>query len=79
VAGCLRQPDVITDKIGQLERLLAGDALSDEDALRLMTLPGVGAVTAIGLLAAIGDIRRSPTPAAPGRLPRPRSECAPVR
>jgi transposase len=32
------------------------------DAMRLMTLPGVSAVTAIALLAAIGDIERFQTP-----------------
>lgn len=62
VAAGLRQLEFINGELAQLDRLLAGDALSDDDALRLMTLPGVGAVTAIGLLAAIGDIRRFPTP-----------------
>ena len=62
VTGCLRQLEFIASELAQLDRLLAGDALSDDDALRLMTLPGVGAVTAIGLLAAIGGMRRFPTP-----------------
>lgn len=62
VQACLRQLDFIAGEIGQLDRILAADASSDRDALRLMSLPGVGAVTAIGLLAAIGDIRRFKTP-----------------
>ncbi|MCA1698491.1 MAG: transposase, partial [Actinobacteria bacterium] len=35
---------------------------SDPDALRLMTIPGISVVTAIAMLAAIGDIKRFPTP-----------------
>jgi transposase len=62
VAACLRQLEFIAGELAQLDRILAADALSDEAALRLMTLPGVGAVTAIGLLGAIGDVRRFPTP-----------------
>ncbi len=62
VAAGLRQLEFVNGELAQLDRILAGDALSDEAALRLMTLPGVGAVTAIGLLAAIGDVRRFPTP-----------------
>jgi len=62
VAGCRRQLEVVDGEIAALDRVLAGDALSDPDALRLMTLPGVGPVTAIALLGAIGDVGRFPTP-----------------
>jgi len=62
VAGCRRQLEVIEGEIAALDRVLAGDALSDPDALRLMTLPGVGPVTAIALLGAIGDVGRFATP-----------------
>jgi transposase len=54
----VRQVDFLTGEIEQLDRLLGADALSNPDALRLMTLPGVSVVTAIALLAAIGDITR---------------------
>lgn len=62
VRACLRQIDFVDGEIAELDKLLAADALSDPDALRLMTLPGVSVVTAIALLGAIGDIRRFPTP-----------------
>ncbi|HEX6012670.1 MAG TPA: IS110 family transposase, partial [Geminicoccaceae bacterium] len=58
----VRQVDFLASEIEQLDRLLGADALSDPDAQRLMTLPGVSVVTAIALLAAIGDITRFPTP-----------------
>lgn len=57
-----RQIDFLSSEIDQLDQLLGADAISDPDALRLMTLPGVSVVTAIALLAAIGDIRRFSTP-----------------
>jgi transposase len=58
----VRQVDFLAGEVEQLDRLLGADALSDRDALRLMTLPGVSVVTAIALLAAIGDITRFATP-----------------
>jgi transposase len=58
----VRQVDFLAGEIEQLDRILGADALSNRDALRLMTLPGVSVVTAIALLAAIGDITRFPTP-----------------
>jgi len=57
-----RQVDFLAGEIEQLDKILGADALSSPDALRLMTLPGVNVVTAIALLAAIGDISRFPTP-----------------
>jgi transposase len=61
VQACLRQADFLSGEIEQLDRILAADALSDDDALRLMTLPGISSVTAIALLGAIGDIKRFKT------------------
>src|SRR3954453_2724773 len=58
----VRQVDFLAGEIEQLDRILGADALSNPDALRLMTVPGVSVVTAIGLLAAIGDIARFATP-----------------
>jgi transposase len=58
----VRQVDFLAGEIEQLDRILGADALSDPDALRLMTLPGVSVVTAIALLAAIGNITRFATP-----------------
>jgi transposase len=57
----VRQVDFLSGEIAQIDQILGADAVSDADALRLMTLPGVSVVTAIALLAAIGDIRRFPT------------------
>jgi transposase len=55
----LRQVDFLN---GEVDQILGADAITDPDALRLMTLPGVNMVTAIALLAAIGDIKRFPSP-----------------
>ena len=62
VAAGVRQVDFLSGEIDQLDQLLGADAITDPDALRLMTLPGVSVVTAIALLAAIGDITRFATP-----------------
>ena len=66
----LRQVDFLNGEVDQIDQILGADAITDPDALRLMTLPGVNMVTAIALLAAIGDIKRFPTAAAAGRLSR---------
>src|SRR3954470_14654641 len=58
----LRQVDFLAGELEQLDLILGADALSDRDALRLMTIPGVSVVTAIALLAAIGDIGGFATP-----------------
>lgn len=57
----LRQVDFLNGEVDQIDQILGADAITDPDALRLMTLPGVNMVTAIALLAAIGDIKRFPT------------------
>jgi len=62
VEACLRQIDFVAGELAALDKIIAADALSDVDALRLMTLPGVSAVTAIALRGAIGDISRFRTP-----------------
>jgi transposase len=62
VDAALRQIDFIDGEIAQIDKLLAGDALGEPDALRLMSLPGFGHVTAVALLGVIGDVRRFPTP-----------------
>jgi transposase len=62
VEACLRQIDFVDGELAEVDRIIAADALSDDDALRLMTLPGVSAVTAIALRGAIGDVARFKTP-----------------
>ena len=62
VQAGLRQIDFVDQELAQLDKILAADALSDADSLRLMTLPGINAVTATALRGAIGDVKRFPTP-----------------
>ena len=58
----LRLHDVLNSEIELAERQLAEQALAREDVRRLMTIPGVGAITALALVAVIGDIARFPSP-----------------
>jgi transposase len=58
VTGCLRQIDFLDAEIAALDRKLAQWAEGSPAARRLMTIPGVAAGTAVGLLAAIGEIER---------------------
>ena len=62
VEACLRQINFVDDELERLDKILAADAPSDNNAVRLMTLPGVSAVTAIALLGVIGDVTRFATP-----------------
>ncbi len=58
----LRLHDVLNDEIELVERQLAEQALASADVRRLMTIPGVGAITALALLAVIGVVTRVPRP-----------------
>ncbi len=51
-----------TEQLAAIDGDLARQALADERARRLMTIPGVGPVVASLVLAAIGDVRRFETP-----------------
>ena len=61
----IREYDRLTDDLRVVERELARDALGSAETKRLMTIPGIDMVVAVGLLAAIGPIDRFPSP---GRL-----------
>jgi transposase len=61
----IREYDRLTDDLRVVERELARDALGSTETKRLMTIPGIDMVVAVGLLAAIGPIERFPSP---GRL-----------
>lgn len=61
----LREYDRLTEDLRILERELARDALGSAETKRLMTIPGIDMVVAVGLLAAIGPVDRFTTP---GRL-----------
>ena len=57
----LRQLDFLGDELGQVDRVIAEQALADTDVLRLMTIPGIDVTTASTLAAVIGDVKRFPT------------------
>ncbi|MBN2005632.1 MAG: IS110 family transposase [Anaerolineae bacterium] len=57
----LRTLECAQEQIAQIEVLLKGLAAQDERVPYLVQLPGVGLLTAMTLLAAIGDIARFPT------------------
>ena len=62
VDGCLRHIDMLNDEVALVEQAIAVDALASPEMRRLLTIPGVNAVTACALVGAIGDISRFPTP-----------------
>jgi transposase len=61
--GGLRQIDFLQAEIEAVEREIAGQVLGSAEMRRLLTIPGVNAVTACALMAAIGDVERFATPA----------------
>jgi transposase len=58
VARHLREHDRLGEDLRVVERELAREALADADTKRLMTIPGIDMVVAVGLLAAIGPVAR---------------------
>ena len=58
----VREYDRLGDDLRVVERELARDALADADIKRLMTIPGIDMVVALGLSAAIGPISRFESP-----------------
>lgn len=62
VEGCLRMVSFLDSELGAVDRSIAEQILSWPEVRRIMTIPGVGATTAAAFMAAIGDIRRFPTP-----------------
>jgi transposase len=58
VEATLRVHEAIEAEIALLERRLADIALADVRVERLMTIPGIGAVSALALVAVVGDIAR---------------------
>jgi transposase len=62
VARHVREYDRLSDDLRGVERELARDALADSNVTRLMTIPGIDMVVAIGVLAAIGPIDRFASP-----------------
>ncbi len=58
VARHLREYDRLSEDLKVVERELARDARADPNVTRLMTIPGIDMVVAVGLIAAIGPIAR---------------------
>jgi hypothetical protein len=61
VESKLRLHDALDRELTAADRQLAQQALADAEVRRLMTIPGVGPVTALSLLAVIGDATRFPS------------------
>jgi len=55
---CCAQLDFYGHELAEVERRLATEALDDPIVRRLMTIPGVDAMTAVTVLAAVGDFHR---------------------
>src|SRR5574340_11270 len=61
VTALLRQLDFLADEVAAADRELAAEALEDRSVRRLMTIPGVDAVVAMSVVAAVGDFHRFAT------------------
>lgn len=61
--AALRLEALLRAEIEIAERAIAELMVDDPRVQRLLTIPGIGLVTAAGILAVIGDIRRFPRPA----------------
>lgn len=46
---------MLHEEVEQMDKILAAEAAHSDDSRRLMTIPGIGPVTAISLLALVGD------------------------
>lgn len=57
-----REYDRLGDDLDVVERDLARGALADEQAKRLLTIPGIHMAVAVGVMAAIGHIERFASP-----------------
>ena len=62
VDSAMRQVEFCESEIAAIEKLVASEALASAEIRRLMSVPGVGAITAAAFMAAVGDIRRFPSP-----------------
>jgi transposase len=60
IATLLRQLDFHGDELVAVDKELAGHALKDAVVGRLMTVPGIDAIVALSIVAAVGDFGRFP-------------------
>lgn len=58
----VRELDRMGEDLATLDQEIAGEALDDASVARLITITGVNLTVATGLVAAIGDVRRFPSP-----------------
>jgi hypothetical protein len=58
VTALLRQLDFHGEELGLVDREFAGHALTDANARRLMTVPGIDVTIAMSIVAAVGDFHR---------------------
>ncbi|MDI6773578.1 MAG: IS110 family transposase [bacterium] len=63
VTATLRELDLVGQEITAVEHTLAASALERSQVRRLITIPGLDALSALAILAAIGDIHRFCAPA----------------
>lgn len=61
VDSAMRQIEFCESEIAAIEKLVAEQALASAEIRRLMSVPGVGAITAAAFMAAVGDICRFPS------------------
>ncbi|MGH2528720.1 MAG: IS110 family transposase [Actinomycetota bacterium] len=62
VQASLRHVDFLDGELRLVDRTIAQQVLDWPEVRRIMTIPGMGATAAAGVMAAIGDVRRFPTP-----------------
>ena len=62
VDSALRLHDALDAEIERAERTLARHALDSEQVRRLMTIPGVGSITALSIVGVVGEVDRFPSP-----------------
>jgi transposase len=62
VAALLRQLDFQGGELAAADKELAAEALADPVVARLMTIPGVDAIAAVSIVAAVGDFSRFTSP-----------------
>ena len=60
VDGYLKVMDVIEDEIKELNKIVRERAKESEEALRLMSVPGISYFSALTILSEIGDVKRFP-------------------
>lgn len=61
--SALRLDALLCEEIGAADRAIAGMVVDDRRVRHLLTIPGIGLVTAAGLVAVVGDVHRFGRPA----------------